>query len=298
MNSDYIKKHFLTHQILWVAIGLSLWLGLNVVVLSTNYLMEARANNQSMTIWEPFTWEISSVLVMFLLAAVLFALMRTVLCRFTIKQQLLIHVLITLPFSALHIIGMVSIREVVYLFMGGDYQFGGWLNGLIYEYRKDFMTYCSLVFVFHAYQIFVLRLQGEAKYVHTGETSVANLYPKQLLVKKLGKEFLVPVDSIEWVEASGNYANIHIDNSVYPMRITMSKLEALLPSAQFFRIHRSTIVNLNHVKHIEPVDSGDHLLTLVNGVALNFSRRYREQFKVALNYSSGQGLTSEDHIFQ
>jgi len=61
-------------------------------------------------------------------------------------------------------------------------------------------------------------------------------------------------------------------------------------SNQFFRIHRSTIVNLQRVAHIEAKDSGDHLVTLTSGKQLGFSRRYRENFKQAL---AAQGRTQE-----
>ena len=107
--------------------------------------------------------------------------------------------------------------------------------------------------------------------------------PEHLLVKKLGREFLVQTADIEWVEASGNYANLHIKNSVYPMRITMDKLEKLLPS-KFTRIHRSTIVNLEQVRDVQSLNTGDHQVRLHNQTALTLSRRYREAFKSKVSF--------------
>lgn len=288
MNTDILKKHFLAHQTLWVISTAFLWLSLNVLVLSTNYLMEANTQNRAVEMWQPFTWQISSALIILPLALTLFSLMRRFICDYSIKRQIVFHLVLTLPFSALHVTGMVGIREWVYWLMGSNYQFGNWALGYLYEYRKDFMTYLSLVFLYHAYTAIVLRLRGEAQYVQTGEGQEKKEMPppEQLLVKKLGKEFLISIHDIEWVEASGNYANLYVDARIYPMRITMTKLEVLLPKKEFFRIHRSYIVNLKQVKHIEPQDSGDHLLTLKSGTALNFSRRYRESFKDALNYSN------------
>jgi len=101
-------------------------------------------------------------------------------------------------------------------------------------------------------------------------------------VEKLGKEFQISVEDIDWVAASGNYANLHVQERVYPMRITMNRIMELLPANQFFRIHRSSIVNLQRVAHIEAQDSGDHLMTLTSGKELGFSRRYRESSKEAL----------------
>ncbi len=286
MNTETLKKYFLAHQALWLTSAVCLWLGLNVLVLSTNFIMEARAQGHTVDIWQPFTWQLSSALVLLPLILTLFRLQRRYFSSYSIRQQIVLHLALTLPFSLVHVAGMVGIREWVYWLKGSEYQFGDWAFGFLYEYRKDFMTYISLVFLFHAYSTLVLRLQGEAKYVQTGEREEEAPQPEQLLVKKLGKEFLISIHDIERVEASGNYANLHVDSSVYPMRVTMTKLESLLPQKQFFRIHRSHIVNLKQVKHIEPQESGDHLLTLKSGISLNFSRRYREYFKDALSYAN------------
>ncbi|PCK08118.1 MAG: hypothetical protein COA42_10745 [Alteromonadaceae bacterium] len=147
--------------------------------------------------------------------------------------------------------------------------------------------------VIYIYRSFVLRLQGEASYIEQGETegedgkqepeSFEVAQPERLLVKKLGKEFLVAVNDIEWVEASGNYANLHVKKKIYPMRITMAKLEKTLPLQQFARVHRSAIVNLAQVSEIEPQESGDYHITLHNGHQLNLSRRYRQTFRDLLS---------------
>ncbi|MFT7560727.1 MAG: DNA-binding LytR/AlgR family response regulator [Flavobacteriales bacterium] len=291
MTIDSIKKHFLSHQTLWMSGIIGIWLTLNGVVLTTNYLLEARAKNEVLTTWEPITWEVSSIVAMIMVATLIYAILPNFLSNRSIKFKIITHTLVTLPFSAIHIAGMVSLRELVYWLMASDYQFGDWWIGFIYEYRKDLITYISLVFAYHAYHTIVLRLQGEAKYVPKGEhedkSEAKDPKPEQLLVKKLGKEFLISIHDIEWVEAAGNYANLHVKDHVYPMRITMNNLEVLLPNKSYFRIHRSTIINLNEVKHIEALDTGDHLLTLNNGQSLNFSRRYRESFKDALKHLSG-----------
>jgi len=60
-----------------------------------------------------------------------------------------------------------------------------------------------------------------------GSESLANI----LLVKKLGKEFLIKTKNIEWVEACGNYVNLHIANEIYPMRTTMT--EFILKSRRY-----------------------------------------------------------------
>lgn len=83
-------------------------------------------------------------------------------------------------------------------------------------------------------------------------------------------------------KASGNYANLHVKDSVYPMRITLTRLESLLPQELFIRIHRSLIVNLGSISHIQPTDGGDYRVFLHTGEELPLSRRYRDAFKAAM----------------
>ena len=129
------------------------------------------------------------------------------------------------------------------------------------------------------------RLQGEANYLATDEEceiTEPESPPERLLIKKLGREFLIQTADIEWIEASGNYANVHIKDSIYPMRMTMDKIEKRLPS-NFTRIHRSTIVNLEQIHDIQPLDTGDYQVTLRTKKILTLSRRYREEFKTLLS---------------
>ena len=66
------------------------------------------------------------------------------------------------------------------------------------------------------------------------------------------------------------------------MRITLSRLESLLPRDMFIRIHRSLIVNLGSINHIQPTEAGDYGVFLHTGEELTLSRRYRDAFKAAM----------------
>ncbi len=104
----------------------------------------------------------------------------------------------------------------------------------------------------------------------------------RLLIRKLGKEFIIRVDEIEWMEASGNYVNLYIKNHIYPLRSTLAALIAKLESRGFRRVHRSYAVNLDCVASISPLESGDANITLCNGREIPLSRRYREEFRKQL----------------
>lgn len=81
---------------------------------------------------------------------------------------------------------------------------------------------------------------------------------------------------IEWASAAGNYVNLHADKRDYPLRSTMSTLLEKLDPASFRRVHRSHIVNLDYVREIEPLESGDARITMHDGTRLPVSRRYRD----------------------
>lgn len=278
-------NHFLAHQKAWGAMLLIGWFCINIVVLATNHLMEYQRMGKSLALWEAFCWEISSCVILLSLIPLGIWLNDRWLARLDFKRWLAAHVLATLPFSLLHVSGMVGLRKLWYFLMDSHYEFGHLPMEFFYEYRKDAQAYLTLALVIAGYRFIVRRLQGEASYLADSaesESTEPESPPERLLIKKLGREFLIQTSDIEWIEASGNYANLHINDTVYPMRITMDKLEKLLPS-NFARIHRSTIVNLEQIREIQALDTGDYQVTLLNHKNLTLSRRYRDGFKALLS---------------
>jgi two-component system LytT family response regulator len=98
---------------------------------------------------------------------------------------------------------------------------------------------------------------------------------ERLLVKVDGTTVVMPVGEIDWVESSANYVKLHIGNQVIQYRQTLSSLVGELDPARFARIHRSTIVNLERIREIQPWFSGDGMVILRNGSKLRMSRSYR-----------------------
>ncbi|HRQ66528.1 MAG TPA: LytTR family DNA-binding domain-containing protein, partial [Xanthomonadaceae bacterium] len=103
--------------------------------------------------------------------------------------------------------------------------------------------------------------------------------PQRLLVKMLGREFLINVRDVEWLEASGNYVNLRVGQRSYPFRGTMAGIEQRLDPNHFARVHRGFIVNLDQVSEIEPLDTGDARILMRCGARLPLSRRYRSVLK-------------------
>jgi two-component system, LytTR family, response regulator len=98
----------------------------------------------------------------------------------------------------------------------------------------------------------------------------------RFLIRHDGNLHPVLAADILWVEAHGNYARINLpDGRAYMVRTTMSAMEERLDPAQFARIHRSAIVNLDAVRELQPWFGGDYVVILKNGARLKASRTYK-----------------------
>jgi two-component system LytT family response regulator len=104
----------------------------------------------------------------------------------------------------------------------------------------------------------------------------------RLLVKEDGRMFFITAGDIDWVEAAGNYAKVHVAGRVHLVRETMTGLEGRLDPRRFARIHRSTIVNLDRVREMALWFSGDYLVRLTDGTELKLSRWYRDRLEARL----------------
>lgn len=105
---------------------------------------------------------------------------------------------------------------------------------------------------------------------------------ERLLVEERGREILVPVASIDWLEAGGNYVTVHAGGRSHLVRSTLKSLVARLPSRQFVRVHRSAAVNLDRVVELRPQGHGDYTIVLDGGAVVPMSRRYRARLKETL----------------
>jgi hypothetical protein len=236
--------------------------------------------------WKPVVWEATSTLVMAALLLPLLAFDRRFpLQRGTIGRNLGAHLLFTVPWSLAHVGGMILLRKLAYGLAGTSYEFGELPGELFYEYLKDFRAYASFVALIYLYRFILLRAQGEAQFLAEGtEDAAATPQPvtDRFLVKKLGREFLVKVRDIDWIEASGNYVNLRVGTRAYPLRETMAGIESRLADAGFMRVHRSAIVNLDRVQEIVPFDTGDGEARLGGELRVPVSRRYRKELRERL----------------
>jgi len=100
---------------------------------------------------------------------------------------------------------------------------------------------------------------------------------ERLAIKSSGRVVFVKVDDIDWIEAADNYVSLHVGAEEHLHRETMASIEGQLPLAKFMRISRSTIVNVDRIKELQPLFHGEYAVILRNGTRLTLSRSYRDK---------------------
>jgi two-component system LytT family response regulator len=102
------------------------------------------------------------------------------------------------------------------------------------------------------------------------------------MIKLASRVVLLKVDDIDWIEADGNYAKLHVGKKAHLLREKMHDLESQLDPQRFVRIHRSIIVNLERIKELHPHFNGDYIVVLEDGQQLKLSRSRRENLEARL----------------
>lgn len=98
----------------------------------------------------------------------------------------------------------------------------------------------------------------------------------KLRVKSKGGFIFLKSEELVWVEAAGNYLNLHCVDRVYRVREPLTEFNARLDGSNFVRIHRSIIVNTTYIRELRSWGMGDYVVVLRNGKELPVSRTYRD----------------------
>ena len=113
-------------------------------------------------------------------------------------------------------------------------------------------------------------------FVDGDDAPASNRFEKMINIKDRGQIFRVDVDTIERIDAAGDYMCIYTGDNTLILRETMKDLEKRLDPRRFQRVHRSTIVNLDLVRQVKPHTNGECFLVLNSGAQVKVSRSYRE----------------------
>lgn len=241
---------------------------------------EARRGND-IPFSRPLVDEVSSHLVVAALLPALYWLHR----RFPIggaPRNLLVHVAAVVPFSIVHTAGMGALRLLWFnAIVGVPYTFPLTFDRLQYEFAKDLVSYLMLTTGVLALQYLLQRIdtakpKGEAP---AGPAPPAPPPERFTVRKRGGSEVLVEMADIDWIEASGNYAILHVAGETFEIRSSLARLETELDPKRFVRVHKSHVVNIARVAEVIPWVSGDWRIRLQDGAEVNLSRRYRQRFE-------------------
>jgi two-component system LytT family response regulator len=111
---------------------------------------------------------------------------------------------------------------------------------------------------------------------------------ERLVVRSQGQVLFLSVADIDWIEAAGYYACLHVGTDTHILRRSLSELEQDLGDEKFIRIHRSIVVNLDRIRGLELQTSGEYEVVLKSKVRLRLSRRYRKRLQDRMGALSGR----------
>jgi two-component system, LytTR family, response regulator len=98
---------------------------------------------------------------------------------------------------------------------------------------------------------------------------------RRLAFKTGGRVVFLELDDIDWLSAAANYVTLNVGAESYLLREGIGHISDRLDPKKFVRIHRSTIVNVQKIKELQPVNSGEYIVVLKDGKELSCSRGYR-----------------------
>ena len=109
---------------------------------------------------------------------------------------------------------------------------------------------------------------------------------ERFAVRKGRSQHIVRTADIKWIEAEGYYAVLHTESGSFHLRRSLTRLEDELDPANFIRVHRSTIINVNHIHSLKTNDSGSQLVMLTDGKCRGVSRNGRRKLRSVVPLAS------------
>jgi len=241
---------------------------LYLIVNAASMIDQRRAIGRPIDAWQAWVLEGTSLIAWLLLLPVVLGVAIRLLPR-PLWQSVPCHGLAFVVISCAHTVLMGVMRIAAYALAGGDYAPGEpWSARLLFEARKDVITYVSIVVVY----LLARRLVAPAAAAPLPPLSAA---PAMIEVREGSRVVLLCPDEIDWVGAAGNYVELHGAFGSKLARRTMADIEAELAPHDFVRVHRSRLVRLAAIAAFETRQSGDFDITLRSGAVLAGSRRFR-----------------------
>ncbi|MEW5685752.1 MAG: LytTR family DNA-binding domain-containing protein [Pseudomonadota bacterium] len=251
-------------------VGVAALIAVAVTLFNVLNVIDERAEvGRPIPVWEPAVWEASSALVLLaLLPAILWVTRRSWPLSPPWPRRLVVHLATALAVSLVHVLAMGAIRGLVYPLAGQSYDPWGPLANWPYELRQDLPVYVVLVGAYVGWR----SLRTPLAAASPGPDAAG---PEALEVRDGARRHFVNLAEVDWIEAAGNYVELHRASGPVLHRSSLADLERQLQGAGFVRIHRSRLVRRGAVSQVESRPSGDFMVRLAGGVELAGSRRFR-----------------------
>lgn len=267
-HKTYLQKAKarISDPLLYLIAGVTLVIaGVNV----TTKLSDAADYDGVLPLSNPMTTEFSSGAALILMMPFLFAFFdMKPLAQGKWHKIIFPYIAASVVFSLTHVFLMVLIRQAAWPFLfDAPYDFfASGHNELLYEYRKDAITFMLYVLI--------AELQRQIKLAN----ATKHVAPDPIILKSGATTILVQPAEFLFAKSAGNYAEITTTGGEHLARITLAELEAILreKGCAAARIHRSYIVNRKAIAETSPIAGGDIKVRLRGGQTLRASRRYKE----------------------
>jgi hypothetical protein len=236
--------------------------------------------------WRPVTWEVTSTVSSLAFLWIIFAAVdASVTRRLGWWRTALLHSGCACLFSALHCMGMWTLRRLVYTVAGVAYGWSVPPGQVFYEFRKDVVTYAVTALISHGVRRMVQAPPDAAALPKpAGPSAAAEAGALTYDIRDGARLWRVPVSGILAVASAGNYVEFLLAGGEKRlMRGTLAGVLADLAPAGFIRVHRSWLVNQHAVRALEPESSGDYRLTLTGNQQIPLSRRFRSAVAAVRN---------------
>jgi DNA-binding LytR/AlgR family response regulator len=243
-----------------------------MMVNATTLIDQRQALGQPIATWRAWLLEATSFLAwLIVLPAILWTTQRLLALR-RLSLVVAAHVAACIAMSLLHSLIMFVLRAVTFAIAGDRYSPAGSIAGtLVFEFRKDIITFVSIVLVFHIAR----RLMAETPQATSDHGTTDTL----IEVRDGNRTLWIKPEEIDWVSAAGNYVELHGTCGTLLARRKLSDVETELASHGFVRVHRSRLVRQASIASIETRQSGDFDMLLRSGEAISGSRRFRANLR-------------------
>ncbi len=254
--------------IAWIAVG-----GFIALMNSLSTARDLQRHRVAFRSWEPFTWEATSLLAtLAVLPALVWLVHRRPWSDRPRAATLAIYAASALGFSILHVAGMVALRKVVYAIALGPYVFGSLPTELLYELRKDVVSFLLIVTVLNLLRDVERRLAAPVLVPAPPAPGEG-----RITIRDGAREVALDCGAIVAVRAAGNYVEVfRVGAKPLMLRATLGEVEARLAGLGFARVHRSWLIALAQVQSIVASGTGDFRAHLCGGLQAPVSRRYKD----------------------